>query len=86
MQVAVGGGEGKNGKKKKKKDERKPSEAERPPSPEPAAAGGGSWDPNDDDRWGSECFKCGHDGDLLCCEVRPDLHWVNSHSMITLGR
>ena len=26
---------------------------------------------DDDDRWGFECFTCGKDGDLLCCEVMP---------------
>lgn len=63
IQVAVGCDEEK--KKKKKKDAK--GEAERPPSPQPAAE---SFEDEDDDRWGSECSKCGHDGDLLCCEVR----------------
>lgn len=69
-QVAVDGAK-KGGKK-----------ASRPPSPDAdgddgdGGAGGGSAEPetsgrsgDDDDRWGFECFRCGQDGDLLCCEV-----------------
>lgn len=69
LQVSLGAGEG-----KKKKDGKKAAAAAvaQPRPSEPA--GGTEWDDNDDDdddRWGFECFKCGHDGDLLCCEVRP---------------
>ena len=35
----------------------------------PQASGSGR-SGDDDDRWGFECFACGQDGDLLCCEVR----------------
>ena len=67
----MGGGEGKK-KKESKKGSRQPSAEQQP---EPAAEAGGIRDwpddgDDDDDRWGSECFKCGQDGDLLCCEVR----------------
>ncbi|BDA50716.1 probable tyrosine-protein kinase BAZ1B at N-terminal half [Coccomyxa sp. Obi] len=65
--VAIRGGEGKK-KKESKKGSRQPS-AEVQPEPSAEAVGIRDWpDDDDDDRWGSECFKCGQDGDLLCCE------------------
>ena len=73
-QVAIEGGgkKGKEGGSKKAAAAPAPEQAPAEDTPledAPEASGSGR-SGDDDDRWGFECFRCGQDGDLLCCEAR----------------
>ena len=74
-QVAMEGGKkGKEGGGKKAAAVPVPDQApqgmDEPWEEEAPEASGSGRSGDDDDRWGFECFRCGRDGDLLCCEAR----------------